>query len=179
MLKTREDYIQHHLPENIVGAELGVFEGNFSKILKNSNKFERLYLVDIFEGSMYSGDKNGNNGKTINLNESYRKLIELYKNCPMIDVIKNTSFNFLNSLKENSLDFVYIDVDHSYNAVKKDLDISRLKIKNCGIIGGHDYNKIQFSGVFNAVNEFVNKYNLEIIFTEEDKLASYFIINKK
>jgi hypothetical protein len=179
MLKTREDYIIHHLPQNTDGAELGVFEGEFSRILKNSNKFQRLYLVDIFEGTMYSGDKNGNNGKTIDLNVPYQQLLEQYKNCSVVSVIKNTSSNFLNSLKDDSLDFVYIDADHSYTAVVNDLEISRSKVRKNGIISGHDYNKIHFAGVFNAVNEFINKYDLEAVFTEEDNLASYFIVNKK
>jgi len=179
MLKTREEYIINHLNENTIGAELGVFEGDFSEILKNSNKFKKLYLVDIFEGQMYSGDKNGNHGKTIDLNVPYQKLLDRYKECSIVNVVKDTSSNFLNSLKDDTLDFVYIDADHSYNAVINDLEISRSKVKNKGIIAGHDYNSFQFAGVFNAVNEFISKYNLEAIFTEEDKLASYFIVNKK
>jgi hypothetical protein len=179
MFSTREQFIETLLPSDSVGVELGVFEGDFSHILKNSNKFNKLYLVDIFEGNMSSGDKNGENEKIIDLNPAYTRLLNLYKHDPVVQIIKNTSHNFLNSLDSDSLSFVYIDADHSYTAVKQDLELSRIKVKNGGIIAGHDYNAERFYGVFLAVNEFIEKYNLNMQLTTEDKLASYFIVNKK
>ena len=38
------------LPYYSIGCELGVFEGEFSQTLWNSNKFAELHLVDIFTG---------------------------------------------------------------------------------------------------------------------------------
>ena len=179
MVKTREEYMINHLPNDLCGAELGVFEGEFSKILKSTNKFSKLYLVDIFEGPMYSGDKNGENGKNIDLDISYQRLLYTYKNDASVNIIKDTTSNFLTSLDDNSLSFVYIDADHSYEGVTQDLNLSRIKVCPDGIISGHDYNQNSFEGVFRAVNEFIQKFNLHAIFTEEDKLASFFIINKK
>lgn len=179
MHKTREHYIETVLPQNMIGAELGVFEGEFSDVLRRSEKFNKLYLVDIFEGNMFSGDKNGENGKIINLTNAYNNLSNIYKDDKVVELIRGTSFDFLQKLDNDFLSFVYIDADHSYEAVKKDLEISRVKVKNNGIISGHDYDESQFYGVFLAVNEFIMKYNLEIQLTIEDKLSSYFIINRK
>jgi len=179
MSNTREEYIFNQLSSNNIGAELGVFEGEFSDILNKSQKFSKLYLVDIFEGDMYSGDKNGENGKVINLMHSYNNLLKKYQTDKGVEIIKNTSVNFLNSLDNDSLSFVYIDADHSYEGAKQDLNLSRLKVHKNGIISGHDYNQYRFEGVFRAVNEFVQKFNLTVSFTKEDKLASFFIINDK
>jgi hypothetical protein len=179
MLKTREEYVLDHLPDNIIGAELGVFEGDFSQILFDSGKFEKLFLVDIFHGLMFSGDKNGRNGKTIDLNNAYDKLIHRYHNDQSVEIIKNTTEVFLNSLFDNSLSFVYIDADHSYDAVVRDLRLSRFKVCDGGIIAGHDYNINQFPGVYAAVNEFVTEHRLLVTFTTDDELASYFISNTK
>lgn len=178
-MKTREEALLKWIPMNSIGAELGVFEGSFSDILWSTKCFKKLYLVDIFEGLMYSGDKNGNNGKTINLNTAYNELINRYSNNKDINIIKSTTELWLQSLNDNVLDFVYIDADHSYKGVIGDLELSRNKVRNDGIISGHDYNNDMFPGVVQAVNEFISKYNLQLHLTTDDKLASYFITNKK
>lgn len=41
--------------------------------------------------------------------------------------------------EDNSLDFVFIDADHTYDAVKSDILAWLPKIKINGIISGHDY----------------------------------------
>jgi cephalosporin hydroxylase len=51
-----------------------------------------------------------------------------------------------------SVDFVFIDADHTYDAVKMDLTAWIPKIKPGGIIAGHDYN-YPHDGCVKAVNE--------------------------
>jgi hypothetical protein len=177
-IKYREQ-IFDYLPDNIEGAELGVFEGSFSDIIIQSSKFKKLYLVDVFDGIVYSGDKNGENGKYVDMNNMFFSLVETYKNKKEIAIIKSYSDQWLNTLIDDSLDFVYIDADHSYEGVSKDLALSFEKIKHEGIIAGHDYNTNWFPGVVKAVDEFVAAHNLTIHFTSDDKLASFFIMNKK
>lgn len=176
-MKTREEML-NFLPKKTIGAELGVFEGEFSKQIINTVNPSVLYLVDIFCGEMCSGDKNGNNMKTIDLNSSYTKLSEKYKNTDNIKIIKDTTKNFLNSLENNFLDFVYIDADHTYEGVYSDLFLSREKVKNNGYILGHDYTP-RFQGCVEAVNIFIKKYNLKLLLTTDDICASFLIINEK
>ena len=52
-----------------------------------------------------------------------------------------------------SLDFVFIDADHSYDAVKDDIALWRPKVKTGGWLGGHDYHPRKFPGVVKAVDE--------------------------
>jgi predicted O-methyltransferase YrrM len=54
--------------------------------------------------------------------------------------------------KDESLDGVFIDADHSYEAVKKDIADWIPKIRRGGILAGHDYIQT-FGGVVQAVNE--------------------------
>jgi hypothetical protein len=49
-----------------------------------------------------------------------------------------------------SLDFVFIDADHSYSAVLDDIQHWRSKVRSGGWLGGHDYN-VHFPGVMKAV----------------------------
>jgi predicted O-methyltransferase YrrM len=53
-----------------------------------------------------------------------------------------------------SVDFCFIDGDHSYEAVRTDLAVWFPKIKVGGVIAGHDYNSVEAPGVKRAVDEF-------------------------
>jgi len=54
-------------------------------------------------------------------------------------------------------DFIFIDGDHSYDSCKEDINMWLPKIKQGGIIAGHDYLEACFMGVVNAVNETFGK----------------------
>jgi predicted O-methyltransferase YrrM len=68
-----------------------------------------------------------------------------YKN---IEVIKNLSIGASHGFGDNTLDFVYIDAEHSYEGVRADIHAWLPKIRKGGCIGGHD---ISIGQVQNAV----------------------------
>jgi hypothetical protein len=63
-------------------------------------------------------------------------------------------------------DFVYIDADHSYEAVKKDIEIWLPLIKAGGMIGGHDYGfpdeAVRYGGVQEAVDEIFGSNDIKV-----------------
>ena len=63
---------------------------------------------------------------------------------------------------EDDIDFIYIDANHSYQSVKKDLQLYLPKIKVNGVIGGHDYVE-PWTGVIDAVNEALGKPDMVYI----------------
>lgn len=165
------------LPTGMAVAELGVFKSEFSDLLIDTLKPSIIYLVDIFDGDMCSGDKDGNNIVYINFKDLYPVIINKYKDVDFVKVIKSDSHSFLKSVKDSSLDMVYIDADHSYAAVAEDLRLSRMKVRKHGFICGHDYSSDKFPGVFKAVNEFCNNYSLSIKYITEDGCPTYIIEN--
>jgi hypothetical protein len=66
--------------------------------------------------------------------------------------IKSISWEAANLFEDNSVDFVFIDADHSYESVKKDIKNWLPKIKKNGIIAGHDFHA---ESVSSAVNELI------------------------
>ena len=159
-MKTREELLTL-ISSNTIGAEIGVFEGTFSKLILETVNPQKFYLVDLFTGSMVSGDKNGHNMKTISLDESYNYLTNHYKQDSRVEIYKGKSEDFFNTISNNYLDFIYIDGDHSYEGAKIDLQNAFHKVKNGGLICGHDYTP-RFQGVMDAVNEFVSHHNFEL-----------------
>ena len=60
----------------------------------------------------------------------------------------------ISNVQDNSLDLVFIDANHDYLFVKQDIELWKKKVKQGGIIAGHDYNYPGITGVKKAVDEF-------------------------
>jgi hypothetical protein len=185
IFESRKLMIDFYVTTNLVGAEIGVFEGNFSEFLIKKNP-KKLYLVDLFDGVWGSGDVDGNNFRYTDLGAIYLNLKKKFSSNQNVEIFKGASDIFFNNLSDNNLDYIYIDADHSYEGVKKDLENSRLKVKRDGYIFGHDYsinksktNQLYFFGVQKAVDEFCLKYKLEIEAIANDGCTSFCIKNIK
>ena len=61
-------------------------------------------------------------------------------------------------------DFVYIDGNHSYDFVKKDIELYYPRVREGGVFGGHDFHAMADKdyGVARAVLEFVDKEGLQL-----------------
>jgi hypothetical protein len=159
--------------KNLIIAELGVFEGEFAKRIKEICSPKKLYLVDLFEGYFGSGDKDGQNHHYVQLEDEMVKIIDHFKDCSEVQVIKDSTINFLNTLQDDYLDAVYIDADHSYNSVLQDLRLSYKKVKPGGLICGHDY--VEHTEAKMAIDQFCKETNLEIKFLTKDGCPSFCI----
>lgn len=129
--------------QNLVGAEVGVLRGeNAREILREWTNVEMLYLVD----------KYANNFKQFDI---------------AVEILKpwNGRFEWVigdsvaSCARLPQLDFAYIDGDHSYEGVQRDIEAYWPKIKNFGVLCGHDYNTKweSLKGIVQAVDEFVEK----------------------
>lgn len=74
--------------------------------------------------------------------------------------IKSDSVEAASFYEDNSLDFVFIDADHRYEGCKKDIEAWYPKVKDGGILAGHDYVPIKNYGVIEAVNDVIGKDNI-------------------
>lgn len=166
-LETREDFLSM-LTSNLIVAELGVLKGDFAeKILQKINPSE-LILIDWWNGEVFSGDVDGNNTELYDGEQLYNSITERFREFGSVKVFKSKTEKIL-EFEDSYFDFIYIDADHSYEAVKKDLENCYLKVKNGGYLAGHDYginpikakNNYNF-GVKRAVDEFCEKYNQKI-----------------
>jgi hypothetical protein len=133
---------------NIV--EIGAFQGEsttiFSKNFPNSN----IFAVDFWINNYDDREVNINSYNMIDVENNFNILTKYY---PNIIKIKMLSSEFSNIISDNSIDFIYIDGDHSYNGVNSDIMSWKNKIKPNGFIGGHDYNEKQAGTVVRAVSE--------------------------
>lgn len=137
------EFIKKEISHELVGAEIGVHMGNNAEdILKNLN-IKKLYLIDSWQGM-------------------YAKLFEAVHNKfngdKRVCLIRASSVE-AGKLITESLDFAYIDADHSCKAVMQDLHIWTKKVKLGGFVCGHDYTRIR-QGVKHGVWNFCAKRNI-------------------
>jgi hypothetical protein len=174
-MKTRIELIKS-IEKNLNIAELVVFKGDFSLEIYKNCKPKNLYLVDLFDGLVTSGDVNGQNIENICGKDLFEIVSNKFINIDNTTIIKSDSVEFLKSIEDNILNFIYIDSSHQYNHTKNELFWSLKKInKKNGIIAGHDYDKDSFYEVYLAVNEFCQENNFALNATQEDGLNSFFI----
>ena len=136
-------------------VELGVWKGHsisyLAKLLKDKKDI-KVYAVDIFE----KWDKNESVKEDVkHINQIYNTNLKNAGVREIISDIKSISWDAANLFKDNSIDFVFIDADHSYESVTKDINSWLPKIKKGGIISGHDY--FTSPGVKSAVDELLGK----------------------
>jgi predicted O-methyltransferase YrrM len=146
--------------------EVGVWKGHsisyLAKKLKNENYKFNLFAVDLFD--------NSNIHKTIgneHLSEQIPLLWQIYNQNLInegvrdtINDVKQLSWEAAKLFDDNSVDFVFLDADHSYESVKKDIESWLPKIKKGGMISGHDYHNP--CGVKKAVDELLPKKEITI-----------------
>ena len=180
---TREDMLEKYVMPGAVIAELGTFRGDFAQFLLNLRP-DKLYLVDLFAGTVGSGDVDGNGFESYDGEELHRYVSDRFSMDSYVEVVKGDTVGFLSKLPDQSLDVIYIDADHSYAACSADLELARRKVKKGGLIVGHDYEPnlekatVMYEfGVKRAVDDFCARHGVKIIARGMDGYVSYCIMN--
>src|SRR3990167_9603367 len=88
---------------------------------------------------------------------------------PKCTILRETSMGALKYFADDSLDFVFVDGNHEYEEVYKDITEWTKKVKKGGIMVGHDYIKDDFRkyGIIEAVNQYVEENNIAPLYILE------------
>ena len=170
----RHSFLQR-MPKNGVCAEIGVDQGEFSKMILEITDPSRLHLVDAWgDPSRY------HDGLKLAVKDKFSSEIAMGK----VEVNVGFSTVVLAKFPNQYFDWVYLDTDHSYKGTAEELQILKNKVKKGGIIAGHDYiigncpGDCRY-GVIEAVHELCVKDNWEIILlTNETHQFRSFAIRK-
>ena len=148
------------------GVELGVEAGLFSEVLCKQIPGVELFCVDAWLAY-----------------RSYReyvpqeKIDEIYETAQKrllpygAKLIKGLSMDVVKTFEDESLDFVYIDANHTYSHVLNDITEWSKKVRPGGIVAGHDY--IRKKSQNNKIIEAIGDY------TVANKISPWFVLGRK
>jgi hypothetical protein len=157
-------YIQQ-LGDNLIGCELGVCLAFTLRYFFDQNApVSKVYAVDAYQPYM---DHWGM--VTQEMVDRWKlqaqALLTPYQD--RVTILEMDSISASEHMADGELDYIFIDGDHSYDAVCKDLRAYWSKVKQGGIFAGHDWN---LPDVYRAVNDFRTEYGIttEIQFCEKN-----------
>ena len=159
---------QHSYPQFIkvidrfnlkVGVEVGVAFGGHAEAILDNTQVQRLVGIDPYQHQQNYDDM-------LNLpQEQFEHLFwyamgRLSRFGERYTHVRLSSQEAAGNL-EGFADFVYLDANHSYEAVKQDLASWLPRIRPGGIIAGHDFS-LEFPGVRQAVEELAHQLKLHV-----------------
>tara|TARA_R110000868_G_scaffold9602_19_gene47375 strand:+ start:178 stop:1404 length:1227 start_codon:yes stop_codon:yes gene_type:complete len=127
------DYVKQRIKvEKMV--EIGSYQGESTTLFAHMFNPKELYAVDPFLNG-YDEFDGSSTGDFTNVIHNFNLRINQFS---CIKHIKTLSYEAVDQFENDSLDFVYIDGDHTYEGVNKDITMYLPKIKVGGFIAGHD-----------------------------------------
>jgi len=120
-----------------VGVEIGVWTGRYAKFLCSKIRGLKLSCIDPWISYDEYVEYHDEAGQII-LNEALEKAKGRLApfNC---EFIRKYSMDAVKDFKDESLDFVFIDGNHSFQYVINDIAEWSKKVRPGGIVAGHDY----------------------------------------
>lgn len=142
--------------KNLIGVELGVAKGSFSKELMNSKKFEFLFGIDSYSLNHHNKNEYNFALKNVGIFNNYKLL--------------NMTFDEALSLfPDMSLDFIYFDgYAHTGQNYGDTIIKWSKKIKRNGILAGDDYDEKWLLNQ-QIINQFAKDNNFDISITDVNK----------
>ena len=129
------------LPKGGRVAEIGVWEGAFSRKIVEICQPDELHLIDpwLYQPE-FANTGFGRKKNEFLMEQKYRDVAAAFEAVPHIHIHRATSEVALASLPDGYLDWVYIDANHNEPFIGNDLSLCLRKVKPGGIIAGDDFN---------------------------------------
>lgn len=153
-------------------CEIGTERGKYAE--KIAPLASKLYVVDLWKN--YAGYREHVS------DEKYAEILQdAHSRLDKYDVgfIQTDSLSAAKVFLSEYLDAIYLDANHTDEAVYADLCAWYPKVKKGGIIAGHDYTGVHGKGVQAALFKFCEEHGIkELTVWRGDKSASYHFIKK-
>ena len=147
----RLDLLETVLPKHGIVAELGTDHGDFAEMILTLSTPRELHIVDITLAKFRR--------------ERFAAAIER----GAVRLHEADSSEALCRFPDHYFDWIYIDADHSYDGVTRDLHGAKTKVKPAGLLVLNDYvfwshREFMPYGVVQAVNEFCLAEDWELLY---------------
>jgi hypothetical protein len=143
--RPRREDILRLLPRDSVGAEVGVFKGEFTRHLLSGVRPRELHLIDAYwllYGERYPDWGAYTDSGRLTTKEAYAMALAVVVK---YDRRRVTTFHVADDMECLAtfpgayFDWVYLDTTHEYEHSRLELELLRRKIRSGGMIAGDDW----------------------------------------
>ena len=180
------DFLLQNFPKNSIGLEIGVNNGDFSERILEIVRPKELHLIDpwkFFDSDFYKDAPYGKDNvkNQLDMDKKYESVQKRFSNEILngqIVIHRGFSEEIMPKFDNDFFDWIYVDGNHLYEYVKKDLQLCYEKIKDYALITGDDYYDLppdgdwSEGGVKKAVDEFIHLKKLELIQVKNHQFIS-------
>jgi hypothetical protein len=155
--KRRWHVIEHLVKQHgwTAGVELGVLKGDTMLYLLRQCPDLCMFGVDIWEPQPEQEAVRDAGGRSYQQHPLNRYYADLKKRVPPGRLMRMRTDEAARKFKDETLDFVFIDADHTSEGVRADIENWLPKVKRGGAVMGHD---LHFPSVKSVVDEMLPKY---------------------
>lgn len=142
--------------DNLKGIEIGTCRGESTAyFLEKCPNIDFLTTIDP-----YKGYQDWNGEITQETVERFMEVAKknLKKYGKRVKMLREESVNAADKFEDESVDFIFVDGDHSYDATLADCMHYYSKLKKGGIFCGHDYQTLE--DVKRSIDDFRTKYKI-------------------
>ena len=166
LLPMQRDRLLRYLPSNARVAEIGVAKGQFTQQVRTVCKPSFYALVDPWrhqDENVYYGDSN--NAAQADQDRRHAAVSKRFASSKAgreCKVFRMFSADAVKEFPDKHFDWVFVDANHSYEACLEDLRLWAPKVRDDGLICGHDFAvhgaaRAAKFGVVDAVKDFANE----------------------
>ena len=164
----------------VEGIEIGRDVGWYSYAILSRWQGKKLHQIDPYEQyTEYTSDhlNKPSEHQEWRLLQADRRLEPWVTGTPCYEFHRMRSDKAVELFTDGSLDFVYIDGNHSYNYCLKDLEMYTPKVKAGGLVLCHDYSDTDLPSlnIKHAVNRFTEKNGYTFLLTSDKPQTAFFV----
>lgn len=157
MIQAIRSIIEQNQKLGMTVAEIGCFIGettvNYAPVIKENEG--TIMIVEWFRGSQSDTYEDvpypmyPHSYRPELEDDRYNDFLGIMKDyLDICKIYKGDSHSMASHIEDGSLDICFIDADHRYANVKKDIELYLPKVKKGGILCGHDCNDISRANTF-------------------------------
>jgi predicted O-methyltransferase YrrM len=194
---TRREELLQFFPKGALGAEIGVAQGDYSAAILAAAAPKELHLIDpwshaetgadLMGASEFLGAVDAANGEGPRFgavphnaqgDEQFAAITARFASDPRVRLHRQYSYKAAAEFADGTFDFVYLDGNHQYEFVLRDLHDFAAKLKPGGLLFGHDFFEDNFArdehyGVVDAVNTFLKRSDFRFILLTADPFPTF------
>ena len=137
-----------------VGVEFGGYTDKYYDWITKMGG--RIWLLDLWQTE---GNDDYFSKREGQVEKGYKQIKKKYANKENVTLVKGNAFKKHEDFEDDFFDWIYIDCDHTYEGISKNIEIWLPKLRGGGMFSGHDYDPDPDNEFFEhmQINRAVNK----------------------